>query len=72
MEIPAFLGADISRQFSEAYRRIAADNQMAFLPYLLSGVAGKKNLNLWDRVHPNPDGYKIIADQVWPVLKEVL
>lgn len=72
MEIPAFLGAEISRQFSAAYHKVAADNQMAFLPYLLSGVAGKKALNLADRVHPNPEGYKIIADQVWPVLKGAL
>lgn len=72
MEIPAFLGAEISRQFSAAYHKVAADNQMAFLPYLLSGVAGKKALNLSDRVHPNAEGYKIIAEQVWPVLKQVL
>jgi len=72
MEIPVFLGGPVALQFSAIYRRLATDNQMAFLPFLLQGVAGQQHLNLWDRVHPSAAGYKIVAELVWPVLKGVL
>lgn len=72
MEIPQFLGGAMALSFSSIYRKIAEANQMAFVPFLLDGVAGKAHLNLGDRVHPSADGYKIVANLVWPVLKTVL
>lgn len=72
MEIPVFLGGPIAAQFSAIYAKLAADNKMAFLPFLLQGVAGQQHLNLWDRVHPSAAGYKIVAELVWPVLQAVL
>jgi len=72
MEIPAFLGGDVAVQFSAVYRKLAEANQMAFVPFLLEGVAGRQHLNLWDRVHPSAAGYKIVAELVWPVLRKLL
>jgi acyl-CoA thioesterase-1 len=72
MEIPVFLGGDTAVQFSNIFPRLANANNMALVPFLLRGVAGKKHLNLWDRVHPSAEGYKVVADLVWPVLKGVL
>ncbi|WP_374948664.1 arylesterase [Mucilaginibacter sp.] len=72
MEIPLFLGAGIAGQFNSIYRKLAEANQMALVPFLLQGVAGQKHLNLWDRVHPSAAGYKVVAELVWPVLKELL
>jgi len=45
---------------------------MAFVPFFLEGVAGKPHLNLPDQLHPNAEGYKVIADKVWPVIKGLL
>jgi acyl-CoA thioesterase I len=72
MEIPVFLGGDIAVAFNSIYRKLAKDNQMAFVPFLLAGVAGVKHLNLWDRLHPSAEGYKIVAETVWPVIRGVL
>lgn len=72
MEIPVFLGGNIAVQFNGMYKRLAAANQINYLPFLLKGVAGQKHLNLSDRVHPSAAGYKIVAELVWPVVKEVL
>ncbi|MEO7214028.1 arylesterase [Mucilaginibacter sp.] len=72
MEIPVFLGGDVAVQFSTIYPRLANANNMALVPFLLQGVAGKKHLNLWDRLHPSAEGYKVVAELVWPVLKSVL
>lgn len=72
MEIPEFLGGAIAREFSAIYHKLAESNQMAFVPFLLEGVSGRKHLNLWDRIHPSAAGYKIVAELVWPVLKKIL
>jgi acyl-CoA thioesterase-1 len=72
MEIPLLVQAGIAEQFLTIYRRLATDNQMAFVPSFLHGVAGIRQLNLADRIHPNAHGYRIIADHVWPVLRPLL
>lgn len=72
MEIPVFLGGNIAVEFNGIYPKLAKTNQIAFVPFLLAGVAGIKHLNLWDRLHPSAEGYKIVAETVWPVLKTVL
>jgi acyl-CoA thioesterase-1 len=72
MEVPVFLGGNIAVAFNGIYRKLAKDNQMAYVPFLLAGVAGVKHLNLWDGLHPSAEGYKIVAETVWPVLEGVL
>jgi acyl-CoA thioesterase-1 len=72
MEIPPFIPAPFAAQFRELYRELADKNQMAFVPFFLEGVAGRPHLNLPDRLHPNAEGYKVIADKVWPVIRGLL
>jgi acyl-CoA thioesterase-1 len=45
---------------------------MAYIPFLLKGVAGITHLNLIDRIHPNAQGHHIIAENVWEVLSAIL
>ncbi|MVN22275.1 arylesterase [Mucilaginibacter arboris] len=72
MELPPFLTGNILIEFRMIFRQLADKNQMAFLPFLLHGVAGNRLLNLADGVHPNAKGYEIIAENVWQVLKTIL
>jgi len=72
MEIPIFLRGDFAEEFKSIFRRLAAINNMSFVPFMLAGVAGKKNLNLPDRLHPNAEGYQVIAQNIWPVIKALL
>lgn len=72
MEIPAFIPVLFAPQFREVYSKLANKNEMAFVPSFLEGVAGKPDLNLPDRFHPNAEGYKIIADKVWPTIRALL
>jgi acyl-CoA thioesterase-1 len=69
MEIPVFLRGGFAEEFKAIYRKLAEANQMTFLPFMLKDVAGKKHLNIFDRLHPNAEGYKVIAENVWSVLK---
>jgi acyl-CoA thioesterase-1 len=72
MQIPTFIHASIAEQFSNIYKTLAAANTVAFVPFYLDGVAGKTHLNLPDRLHPNAEGYKVIADKIWPVIQRLI
>lgn len=72
MEIPSFIQGNFAEEFRTIFKRLAVANNMSFLPFLLASVAGKKHLNLRDRLHPSAEGYKIIANNVWPLIEEAL
>jgi acyl-CoA thioesterase-1 len=51
---------------------LARENDAALIPFLLEGVGGVAQLNQGDGMHPNAEGAKIIAENVWKVLQPVL
>jgi acyl-CoA thioesterase I len=53
------------------FGKLATKNDAALVPYLLEGVAGDPLLNLWDGIHPNAAGQKILAENVWRVLEPI-
>ncbi|WP_423148430.1 arylesterase [Rubrolithibacter danxiaensis] len=72
MEVPPNMGGTYASQFRVIFRKIAEKNNMAFVPFLLEGVAGNVDLNLRDGIHPTGKGYKIVANNVWEVLQPLL
>jgi acyl-CoA thioesterase-1 len=54
------------------YIQIKDEKETPFLPFLLKGVAGIRELNLADGIHPNEKGYKIIAKEVYKFVKDNL
>lgn len=72
MEIPPNLGSEYAEQFRQIYPRLAENNEVKLIPFLLEGVAGEEAYNLDDGIHPNPEGHTIIAETVWEVLEPVL
>jgi acyl-CoA thioesterase-1 len=72
MQIPPNMGRNYATQFKEIYPKLATENNMALVPFLLEGVGGVPSLNQPDRIHPNAEGAKIVAENVWEVLKNVL
>lgn len=72
MEIPAWIPGPFASAFRTVFRSVADDNQMALVPFLLDGVAGMPHLNLRDGFHPSAEGYRVIAEKIWPVLRELL
>ena len=59
-------------EFKALFRSLAEKNNVAFVPFLLQGVIGIRELNLPDGVHPNAQGQKILANNVWAVLQTVI
>ncbi len=72
MEIPPNMGGKYVNDFRAIFRQVADANDAAFVPFLLEGVAGNASLNIKDGIHPTGQGYAIVANNVWRVLKDVL
>ncbi|WP_374729168.1 arylesterase [Rufibacter psychrotolerans] len=72
MEVPPSMGGKYAGEFRVIFRQLATENNMALVPFLLEGVGGVRSLNQPDGVHPTAAGQKILANNVWEVLKEVL
>jgi acyl-CoA thioesterase-1 len=72
MQAPPNLGPEFTRAFREVFPRVAQENDLPFVPFLLEGVGGERELNQRDGIHPTPAGQRIVADNVWAVLEPVL
>ncbi len=72
MQIPPNYGDTYTQAFAAIYPRLAARHAVPLIPFFLAGVAGKRDLNQDDGIHPNPRGYVTVLDTVWAVLEGVL
>ena len=72
MMVPPNLGPDYSREFKAIYPELAKKNDALLIPFLLEGVAGDRELNLADGIHPNVKGHEIVAKNVYQALEELL
>lgn len=72
MEAPPNLGPVYTAAFRQVFADIAETYDLAFVPFLLDGVAGVPELNQDDRIHPTEDGHAVVARTVWPYLADVV
>ena len=70
--LPFNYGGDFNRRFRAVYKDLATRFDVALIPSLLEGVVGRRDLNLADGIHPNEEGARIVADNVWRALKPLL
>ncbi|RPJ74578.1 MAG: arylesterase [Alphaproteobacteria bacterium] len=62
--IPPNYGIKYSSEFANMYKRISKTEKIPLLPFLLKDVAGIKELNLPDGIHPNAKGHEVIGENV--------
>jgi acyl-CoA thioesterase-1 len=72
IDIPTNMGEVYRDEFKAVFSKIAAEENLPLIPFLLLDVAGKRELNQEDGIHPNPEGHRIIAENVWKILKKNL
>lgn len=65
-------GEDYNRSLDKMYADLAKEKKVAFMPFLLEGVALDKTLNQADGKHPNAKGHEIIARNVARELEKLL
>lgn len=72
MIAPPTMGAEYQREFTMAFPDLATEHKLQYLPFLLEGVALKKELNQADGIHPNAAGAKLMTDNIYKALKPML
>lgn len=72
MEAPPNMGEEYTGAFRSVFKRLAEANDLPLVPFLLKDVGGIPELNQPDGIHPNREGQKIVADNVWEILQPLL
>jgi acyl-CoA thioesterase-1 len=72
MEAPPNYGEQYTADFRKAYHDLAKQHNVALIPFLLDGVAGLRDLNQGDGIHPNREGARIIEGTLWRALEPAL
>jgi len=70
--IPPSYGAEYSDAIRDLYPALAAELELAFVPFFMEGVAGVPELTLPDGLHPTAEGHRLMAENVEEALAELL
>ena len=72
MLIPTSYGPEYQQGFGRLFPKVAKAEGLPLVPFLLEGVAGRKELNQDDGIHPNAEGQRIVAANVLPYLEPLV
>src|SRR5262245_5873246 len=72
MRLPPNYGVRYGAEFQRLFEDVAKKRKAAFMPFFLDGVGGDPRLNQADGIHPTAEGYRIIANHLWPYLRPLL
>jgi acyl-CoA thioesterase I len=75
MQVPPNYGPRYGQEFAEGFARVAKAEQVALVPFLLSGFATRPDAESWfqsDRIHPLAKAHPLMLDAVWPALAKLL
>lgn len=71
MMVPPNMGPEYANAFEGLFVKLAEDNEVELIPFLLKDVAGIEELNQPDGIHPNIKGHQIIAKNLYPIFKNL-
>jgi acyl-CoA thioesterase-1 len=72
MRMPPNYGPTYNQEFQQAFAQVAKEAKAAYVPFLLDGMADKRELFLSDQMHPSAQAQPIILDTVWKGLEPLL
>lgn len=72
MKMPPNYGPEFTAKFAALYPDLADRFQLPYMPFFLEGVATKDGLLQADGIHPTGDGYRIIVNNLLPVIEPIL
>lgn len=64
-------GGVLKDNYKSNFKKLSLKYQTAYVPNVLDGLIGNSDL-MYDSIHPNDNGYKIIADKIYPVIKNLI
>jgi acyl-CoA thioesterase I len=72
MEASPSLGQKYTGSFHDIYPRLAKQNNISLIPFILDKVGGISELNQSDGIHPTAQGNKIVSQTIWNELSKEL
>ena len=72
MMLPKNYGEQYRKSFQKIFPQLAKETGVKLMPFLLKGVATKKELNLSDGIHPNEKGHAIMLKNILPEVEALL
>lgn len=69
IRLPPNLGKRYTEPFYQTFKELADSNSLAYLPFLLEGVAQFDQLMQADGLHPNKEAQSIILNNIMPLIK---
>ncbi len=66
------LGAEYAKKFDALYADLAREHDVLIYPFFLEGVAGARELNLSDGIHPTPKGVFLIVERMIPSVESLI
>jgi len=72
IQLPANYGHAFREKFRQIFSEVASQQQIAFVPFFLKGVAETRDLMQPDGIHPAAEAQPVILDNIWPALQPLL
>jgi len=72
MRAPPNMGADFQQRFDSIFPELAREHGLILYPFFLDGVAGRRELNQKDGIHPTADGIKLIVERILPSVERFI
>ena len=72
IKLPPNYGKKYSEKFYHSYTLIAEKNKIAFVPFMLEGIALHKEFMQADGLHPTASAQPMILENIWPTLSTLL
>ena len=70
--MPPNYGPTYTRQFHEAFAELAKEHRTGYVPFLLDGVADRRELFQPDNLHPTAEAQPLMLENIWPLLRPML
>lgn len=66
------LGAEFGKKFDQIYPDLAKEHDVLLIGFFLDGVAGQRELNLGDGIHPTAKGVSIVVERILPSVESLI
>ncbi len=72
MRIPPNYGPKYTQAFFDSFAEVARETKAAYVPFLLEGVADRRDYFQPDQIHPTTEAQPLLLDSVWKGLEPLL
>ena len=66
------IGQGYSKAYNKIFYKVAKNKKIILIPFPLKNVAKNMKYNQEDGIHPNAEGAKILAENIWIILSKYL